>query len=62
MPKEIDCEFTDEITCPYCGKAMECSYELMADNTDCGETECESCGESFAWSAQVSITYSTAKK
>lgn len=56
---DISHRYTDEIICPYCGEKHGDSWERQSDN---GEDECQKCWETFEWSRNVEITYSTAKK
>lgn len=59
MSKEIDCKFTDDIVCPYCGYTFTDSYELADDETvTCHGDGCE---KKFSLETQRSTTYSTSK-
>ena len=58
MTKIIDHEYTQEITCPHCGREWTDSWEVNADD---GEEECSNCEEKYSWTRQVSVTYSTEK-
>ena len=55
MNKEIDCKYTDEIVCPYCGCEFSESYEFG----DSGECECDECGKEFEYYRHVEVTYCT---
>jgi len=57
----FDNKCTHEIICPHCGYEHSDSYELLNDNKDCGETDCEECGKTFRWSSDFTITFSTEK-
>jgi len=59
VSKEIDHDFTDQIVCPYCGEEVSDSWEL---DGECGEFDCESCGNTYKWERVVTIEYSTRKK
>lgn len=49
-------EYTDNITCPWCGYGDEDSGEC--DDED-DEHECGSCGGIFSYTRNVSVTYSS---
>ncbi len=53
----IEHEFTEDITCPYCGDTVSDSYE----RDDEGSFDCD-CGESFEYCRNITVTYSTSKK
>ena len=55
---DFDHEYTDEITCPYCGYEMGDSWEL----DDSGSRECERCDREFIHERHTQITYSTKRK
>lgn len=57
MERYIDHEFTDEITCPYCGEEFQDSWE----SPDNGEHECCECGGAFTHEREISVTYCTYK-
>lgn len=48
----------DEIVCPWCGYEHTDSWETRADN---GDFECHGCGKTFAFTRDVSVTYSTSR-
>lgn len=56
--QEFDTDYTDEITCPYCGSTNDESYEYTEDDTT---ASCGSCGKDFLLSVHVSVDYSTKK-
>lgn len=45
-----------EITCPVCGRLRHGGDSFEAK--DEGEHECESCGNTYRWSRNVSVDYS----
>ena len=55
----IDCRFTDEVVCPYCGQKFSDSWEL--DDSD-DEMYCDECEKDFAFERHVIVTYSSYKK
>jgi len=55
MIEELDTEYTDEITCPYCGWVNNDSWE--ADEN--GITFCGKCEKDFEFTRNVEVTYST---
>lgn len=55
---EVNCEYTDEITCPWCGYTMTDSWELSDDG---GYYECYDCDKDFAYTRNIEVTYSTSK-
>lgn len=58
MRKEIECDRTNEIVCPYCGYEFSDSWE----HNDYDSAECGECGEEFILYVETSVTYSTEKK
>lgn len=56
--KEIDCELTSALVCPYCGYEERDSWEVEPDD---GERECGHCGEEYSYNRQVTVEYSTYK-
>ena len=58
MCEDIDCDYTNEIVCPYCGHEKTNSWEYDGDD---GEIECDECGMKFAYVRNVSVDYSTSK-
>jgi len=57
--KHIDCQFTREVVCPYCGYEHGDSWEI--DQNDF-EMECEECGMRFKGYREIEVTYSSEKK
>ena len=55
---KINCDYTDEVVCPYCGHEQSDSweYEEYHNPIECGE-----CGKEFKFSRQVEVTYCTWK-
>ena len=58
--KAFDCDYTDEITCPYCGYADIDSWEMMVEEDD--NYECASCEKSFEVVRHLTIRYSSKPK
>ena len=56
MP-DIDCEYTREIVCPYCGYEHQDSWE--ADDQD--TRLCGSCEREFKFTRDVDVTYISEK-
>ena len=54
--KEIDHEYTDEVTCPHCGYEFSDSWEMREGDDDCPE-----CEKTFEIEINTSITYTTRK-
>lgn len=54
---DIDCEYTDQIVCPYCGCEQYDSWER--GDRDGGETTCDDCEKDFEFSRNHEITYSS---
>ena len=50
----IDCMFTDEIVCPYCGQKFIDSWEY--DDYD-NEMYCDNCEKEFSYERKVKVTY-----
>ena len=63
MDKDIDCDFTTEIVCPYCGEEHLDSWEKDKDTFDgsLDDEECQRCGKTFEVQRNGEITYSTSK-
>lgn len=58
---EIDTEYTDYITCPYCGYEDHDSWEVDFGNSECAEIECTKCGKGISVDRHVSVSYSSYK-
>src|SRR4051812_47600327 len=52
----IQNQYTDEITCPWCGYKYEDSWEYEDDQD---EMECSDCGKKFSMSKRIEVDYST---
>ncbi len=63
-PASFDTVNTREVTCPYCGDAGHDSWEIDFGPGLEGEAEidCDSCGNKYIASREVSVTYSSRKK
>lgn len=55
---KFDCEFQEEMVCPYCGVKQSDSWE-SAPEDECGESACQTCGKKFLVTAHREISYST---
>lgn len=51
-------EYTEEITCPYCGYIFTNSWEYGEGS---GEAKCSRCGKKFEYWVNATVTYSTFK-
>ncbi len=58
---EFECEYQDEMRCPYCGEAQSDSWE-SAPEDECGEASCGHCGKEFDVAVNREVTYSTCCK
>lgn len=54
--QEFDTEYTQDVTCPWCGKEATDSWEM-----DDGEYDCRWCDKPFYVNRNVSVDYSTEK-
>jgi DNA-directed RNA polymerase subunit RPC12/RpoP len=64
MSKEIDCQYTDEIICPYCGYEFGDSWEYMRSVESKFEVQCgdhHNCGKEFIVYPVMEITYCSEK-
>jgi hypothetical protein len=61
MIKEIDCSYTDEVVCPYCGHKDSESYEYFQRSSDSVTISCNECDKVFRAHQEVSVDYSTEK-
>jgi hypothetical protein len=61
MTKEIDCSYTDELVCPYCGYEDSDSWEYFSRSGDSTNAECGECGKTFRASQNVTVDYSSKK-
>lgn len=55
-PREVDCDYTEEVVCPHCGHVSGDSWELDGED---GEGFCDVCNASYRWIRHVSVAYST---
>jgi hypothetical protein len=55
MSTEIDCEFTDDLICPYCGYAHEDDGEM----NEPGQMECSSCDKHFSYDVDYTKYFSS---
>lgn len=64
MEKEIDCSYTDEVVCPYCGYEFGDSWEIFTHHySDYRESvECCECGKEFDVERCIEVTYNSYKK
>jgi len=58
--KTTEYDYTDEITCPYCGYADIDSREMMEEEDD--DYECASCEKVFEVVRHLTIQYSSKPK
>ena len=58
---EIDCEYTDEVTCPYCGHVHGDSWEIGGRH-DSFEYQCHECEKDFDCYRNVEVTYTSVAK
>jgi len=56
--QDINCDFTDSITCPYCGHKLTDSWE-MPDSSD--EEICDYCHSKYSYERDVEVTYNSVK-
>lgn len=60
---EIDCSYTDEAVCPWCGYVHTDTWEcFLYGGSDETEIECDECQKSFIVYRNVSVHYSTYQK
>lgn len=58
---EFDCDFRDNIVCPYCGYTNTDSWEINFGSNEDTETDCGMCSTTFRVSRHVDISYSSSK-
>jgi DNA-directed RNA polymerase subunit RPC12/RpoP len=58
MENKIDCRYTDEVICPYCGYEYSDSWEFRSNE---GELTCNNCNKKFLYTRNISIDFSTTK-
>lgn len=60
--KEIVCEDTDEIVCPYCGYTFQDFWEVFSGETAVEVTlECPGCEKEFLVEPNWDVTYYSSK-
>ncbi len=55
---DFDCDYTDEIVCPYCGYEQSDNWEFVDEDEECQEYDCQSCEKRFNFTVHKSITFS----
>lgn len=53
--EEIDCEYTDNLVCPYCGWEHDDTYDM----NEAGEHSCEKCDKNFSYDVYYSKSYTS---
>lgn len=63
MTKDIDCEYTKNITCPYCGDENIDSWEVGEDiyEGSLGKQICGNCDKEFIVRRDCDVTYVSEK-
>lgn len=59
MSADINHQSTTEPVCPYCGKVQRDAWEWGDD--ECGEVECDACGQEFFYTRRVTVYWTTRK-
>lgn len=59
--KEIICEGTDEIVCPYCGYEFRDSWEIFLDGECIATLDCPECEKEFSVKPNWDVTYYSSK-
>ena len=59
--EETETDNEDAIICPYCGNRIEDDDGYFARKGE-GEYECDECGKTFNFTANIEVTYSTTRK
>lgn len=57
----IDTEYTNEITCPYCGYEDGDSWEAGPSSEETWSTDCGNCGRIIVAQRNIEVTYCTSK-
>lgn len=59
--REIDCELTDDVVCPYCGYVHSDSWEINFGHGLDGETNvsCDDCGKEFCCTRSITVYYTS---
>jgi hypothetical protein len=55
MSEEIDCEFTSDLVCPYCGYVHEDDGEM----NESGDMKCYKCEKKFIYEVEYSKSFSS---
>ena len=58
---EINCSYTSEIVCPYCGYMHRDSWDMWPNDREENDIYCHHCDRDFTVSRDVSITYTSYK-
>ena len=61
MNEEIDCDYTDEIVCPYCGYKHQDSWEMYDFGDESSDGVCGQCAERFSINISYTTSFSTEK-
>lgn len=61
MPKELNTEHTDELTCPHCG-SVNTEGHLLFQRSECCVVQCDNCDLKFDATQHASVSYSSTKK
>ena len=56
---EYDCDYRDNIICPYCGHEHSDNFEMVDLDEECDTASCHECGKEFNVTIIKSIDYST---
>lgn len=62
MKEEIDCQYTDEIVCPYCGYENDESWEYyrgLEDYDSYTTVECSECQKEYEVYREFEVHYSS---
>lgn len=62
MNEPIDCDYTDEAVCPYCGHQHEDSHEFFPRNQEDTTAFCYKCEKEFSLTRHISVHYSSEPK
>jgi len=59
----IDCEYTSEIVCPYCGYEFSDSWDVNSSvgDGDLDNQECDECGKTFFCRRDIDVSYVSEK-
>lgn len=59
MPEqpEIDCSYTREIVCPYCGYTEKNSWEANFGENEETHYDCKACGMEFRVTRDIDVRY-----